>query len=336
MSGRIRIAHRDEATDYIGVEGELSVDLGQQMLFVHDGHTVGGHSVSLSVDEVEALITAAFEITRLPQDVKAKLEGLAEEASKNLTDAWLLSREHHTGTQSAETITGLKSLAFRTPGFPSVNLDPHSGRFAGKINPFAGRVTKFEPCPLIVPSNGTVVTEVGKFIYDNNNYGGGAGWMHPEFEELLSSMGITGYISRYGVEYYIAKYMLGSGRSSASVGTDGVTRYLLATSDYRLLFGVNNRSTFVAWLKATGVGSISIGCEAFIDGQPWEAYRPLPSGWHHVRYHFRRSRGYDNALPRIMVEAGGGTMIALPAFFNGDADPGIHTRPLTSINGLNA
>lgn len=336
MLGKIRIARRGETSTYAGVEGEMSVDLEARVLYIHDGETPGGQPFSLTEAEASALVSAAADTARLSQEFKLKLAGIAEEASKNLTDAWLLARENHIGTQSVDTITGLKSLAFRSAGLPSINLDPHGGRFAGKINPLTIRVTTFEPCPLIVPFNGTVVSEAGKFIYDNNNYGGTAGLMVAEVEELLAAMGITGYISRYGVEYYIAQYMLGTGRSIAAVGTDNVTRYLLAANNYSTVFGVNNYSTFVAWLKATGTRAISIAHDAFVDGIPWEAYRPLPSGWHHVRYHIHRYRGYDNNLPRILAEVGGGALIALPAFFNGVADPGIHVRPLSSMNGLNA
>ena len=42
---------------------------------------------------------------------KAKLDGVAEQATKNQNDAYLLDRENHTGTQDVGTITGLADVA---------------------------------------------------------------------------------------------------------------------------------------------------------------------------------------------------------------------------------
>lgn len=42
---------------------------------------------------------------------KAKLDGIADGATANQTDAYLLSRANHTGTQAAATVTGLSAVA---------------------------------------------------------------------------------------------------------------------------------------------------------------------------------------------------------------------------------
>lgn len=66
---------------------------------------------------------------------KAKLNGIAEGATANETDAYLLDRENHTGTQPADTIEGLATVATSgsyddlddIPSYPSAGIPVSTG-----------------------------------------------------------------------------------------------------------------------------------------------------------------------------------------------------------------
>lgn len=62
----------------------------------------GKQPLSLILTGTTASFTAAL---------KTKLDGIAAQATKNQTDAYLLNRTNHTGTQSASTIAGLATVA---------------------------------------------------------------------------------------------------------------------------------------------------------------------------------------------------------------------------------
>jgi len=58
---------------------------------------------------------------------KTKLDGVASGATANQTDAYLLSRANHTGTQPAETITGLGTLASQSGTFSGTSSGTNTG-----------------------------------------------------------------------------------------------------------------------------------------------------------------------------------------------------------------
>jgi len=58
---------------------------------------------------------------------KTKVDGIATGATANQTDAYLLSRANHTGTQAAATITGLGSLATQSGTFSGASSGTNTG-----------------------------------------------------------------------------------------------------------------------------------------------------------------------------------------------------------------
>jgi len=85
---------------------------------------------STGVDAVLPLATATNAGLQSPSD-KSKLDGIANGATANQTDAYLLSRANHTGTQPISTVTGLQSA-----------LDTKVDKVAGERLINAAEITK--------------------------------------------------------------------------------------------------------------------------------------------------------------------------------------------------
>lgn len=106
----------------------------------------------------------------------------------------------------------------------AVSLLSDSGRFAGNDarTQLAG--------PFVFPSyltayNGSTVADGGKFITDNNDYGGTAGVLDPNIRDLIDKIREPAY-RRYGVEFHAALITMGSGTASSPVTLNGAEHYL--------------------------------------------------------------------------------------------------------------
>ena len=229
---------------------------------------------------------------------------------------------------------------------PFVNLMPDSGRFGGKINPLALTFTaSFTASGFFSAYNSGAWSSGGKFIHNNTTYGGTAGALAADVQELLLAMGreeqgSDGNSLRYGVEFHVGKYTAGSGTSASGVGADGTTRYLATTNGNRAIFGASGQCTFVAWVKVLS-GSVHIAQEnqqpsLFLNGIAVQPASQLAAadGWAHVRLNLKSRPGYQTGFPFIYATTGAVFLIACPAFFNGIVDTGLHPSPILNINEL--
>jgi len=325
-----------QAQTYLGMEGELFLDTQAKILYAHDGITPGGHGVALSEAEVVRLFNDQF-IHRFTPELRAKLESIQALATKNADDVFLLDRKNHQGTQSAETLTGLGSMAFvDTRNFPFTNLMPDSGRFAGPVNPLINVLsTPFTAGSWFTPYNGGSASLGGKFLTDNGSFGGSREPLNADTLDLIETMGRDdiGW-GRFGVEFYILKLTMGNSPVNyPTPGTDEVIRWLASTTNMRAIYGQGVYMTFVCWMKAiTGSAMFGSASELYYDGVEVPIRTPLPTGWHHVRRHSFVHAGYDNGAPQLYLTPGASVLIALPAFFNGYCDVGIHYSPIPGFN----
>ncbi|UQY33611.1 hypothetical protein K8U54_18080 [Pseudomonas fulva] len=84
---------------------------------------VGGRDQQLPAgDTLDLPLATTLEAGLMPSADKAKLNGVQNGATANSTDATLLNRANHTGTQPASTVTGLGSAAFK-----NATLDANPG-----------------------------------------------------------------------------------------------------------------------------------------------------------------------------------------------------------------
>ena len=118
-----------ENAAFIGQEGELVYTTDTKDLFVHDGSTVGGTPVGSLASIADDSVTFAkieeipantilgnntgssSDILELTTAQTRTLLNVADGATANSSDATLLARANHTGTQTASTISDFNTAA---------------------------------------------------------------------------------------------------------------------------------------------------------------------------------------------------------------------------------
>ena len=238
---------------------------------------------------------------------------------------------------AARTTLGLSDLATTPPSrLPFINLMPDSGRFGGRINPLQYNLgTTFTSSPFLIAYNGGTWAEAGKFIYNNTNSGGTAGTMTEPVTSLLTAQGRIGSSNtRYGIEYFVVSYTCGTGTITSST-YNGVTRYLISTNNTRALFQSEMACTFACWIRIKS-GTVHSTMGMYVNGVYQDPGYVLASaaGWVHIRIAAQASTGYNNAFPNLYATPSAVLEIALPCFFGGWIDTGMHILPQATINEL--
>ncbi|WP_342410614.1 pyocin knob domain-containing protein [Paenibacillus sp. FSL R10-2778] len=211
-----------------------------------------------------------------------------------------------------------------------VNLLGDSGRFMGiDGDPRSLQITtSFANNSFLSPWNGTTVSSGGKFIHDNTTNGGTAGALTEDVTSLLTAMSLGG--SRYGTEFYIASYTMGSGTANAGnvAGT-----YLMTVNSNFPATGVGKAYTVSFWVRVKTGTTISIPRDGRLskNGVSTSAnYISLTpaDGWVHIEKTVHASNGYYNAAPGIAATAGSVVQIAMPVVVAGAIGVGVHTSPV--------
>lgn len=217
---------------------------------------------------------------------------------------------------------------------PFINVMPDSGRFSGKINPLELTVAaSFANSPFFSSYNGSTQSDSGKFIFNNTTYGGTGGVLTEPVVSLMVAMGRAP--ARYGTEFRVCRIKAGTGTIRPTIGTDGVTRYLCTTNNGKAIFATGGTSTAAFWVRVLS-GSMHIDNAYWLNGVAKAGGTPIPAGWHHVRVVMYSPIGYDAAAPFLQATQGADVDLALPAFFTGNVDTGLHTSPIPTINELSA
>lgn len=214
-------------------------------------------------------------------------------------------------------------------GFPFINLMIDSGRFNGLIDPI-GIYTdaNFDNVSSFFASyNGSTIVDGGEFIYNNNNNGGTSGTMNADVVALTQAMGTSAL--RYAVEFHIATLTQGSATNIPLTATNGATTYLSTVCNSQAIYSADAWTTFVGWLRAK-TGTLTLRQSFYLNGElKAGGFAITPAmGFVHIRTAQQNSTGYNNAWPGIAASIGAEIQIALPAFFNGLVDPGIHKSPI--------
>ncbi len=101
-----------------------------------------------------------------------------------------------------------------------LNLYPSHGRFALERGI---TISAFVAPNYYTYGNGTIISEGGKFIHNNNIFGGTSGTMNTDAVDLISKIRSPAH-KRYGVEFYIAKFSMGA-TTTGSPLNDGSSNY---------------------------------------------------------------------------------------------------------------
>lgn len=226
---------------------------------------------------------------------------------------------------------------FKRMPFP--NILEGAGRFSAlsgafelyASNPFDGTLTEF-----FTPYNGSSISEAGKFLHNNTDFGGSTGSMTAVVLDLLSAMGRTGSGARYGVEFYVAEIAAGSGTAGGASFPSG-TLALMTTSGAKAIFAADGRCTFAGWVRAIdgAIGFRSLSTDyAEIDGIEVGTNPEITpaDGWVFVRITSRDPTGYIAAFPGISgIPDVSKLQIAIPSVFPGAVNPGVYTAPLPTV-----
>jgi len=212
---------------------------------------------------------------------------------------------------------------------------PDNGRFAGDIGQYIYAST-FSNSSFFVPYNSGTATQVGKFIHNNNDYGGSAGSMTQTTIDLIETQNRDATDKRYGVEFFIMQLTAGSG-TLVAITFPGGTRYLMSTTSSGAYWGINGYGTFSSWIRAIN-GPIGLYGAAFVN---WEIngvtqlqsnYDLSPDdGWIFVKIVRQDAIGYDNGFPFFCGNDGNGLQIAIPAMFNGYVYDIEYTAPIVNF-----
>lgn len=192
-----------------------------------------------------------------------------------------------------------------------------SSRFDGGKDGIATTcdLANFTADPLFQTYNGSSFAAVGKFISNNNNFGGTAGTMPTTIEDLMTAMGRTGVYGKLGIEFIVAELTCGSG-SLVPMVANGNTYYVQTQNDGTALAGVTGAVTFLCWIRAIDQPcGIVKRTKLMINGSVKSVSSEIAvaDGWVHVQQELTGVVfGYDFNFPNICGVSGGKIQIALP------------------------
>lgn len=108
----------------------------------------------------------------------------------------------------------------------AISLFADSGRFGGNSAPIE-TISSFSFPSYISLYNGASSANYGKFITNNNDYGGSAGALATHVKTLIDAKKDSSY-RRYGVEFFVGQITAGSGTSATPIVVGGTTFYFNA------------------------------------------------------------------------------------------------------------
>lgn len=219
----------------------------------------------------------------------------------------------------------------------SVNLLQDSGRFAGNgINSVT--IGSFSFPGYLTTINGSTTSGLAKFIYDNNDYGGSGGTLNASVKGLIDKIRDSAY-RRYGIEFWIAQIVQGSGTAGA-VTHLGQTYYEALYSAQRVRLP---NMTFHAYIRAVDdsilVRHVS-GLVILKDGatQSGTAMITPADGWVSLtifdRLNPRTSYGYTPATFDVYGKTSGNRwQLACPALIGGITPVDDNVGIMPAFNG---
>lgn len=213
----------------------------------------------------------------------------------------------------------------------AVSLLPDSGRFAGN-SAKSTTIGAFDFPSYLSLYNGTTVASAGKFIHNNNDYGGGAGSLPATVRDLVDKIRSPLH-RRYGLEFYVAEFTMGSGTASSATNIGGTNYYI---SLFPSPGPIAPRMTFHTYIRAIDAPILWFcfgGVQTLIrDGVPYTTHQLITpaDGWVSMVVHHEinpyESTGYQPETFLIRAaQAGHRYQIACPALIGGitNVDPNV-------------
>lgn len=217
----------------------------------------------------------------------------------------------------------------------AMNLLPDSGRFMGNaVEPLDRDVpgsTFMNESGFFNMANGGIVISGGKFINNNNNFGGTSGTMLQDVVDLVNTISnISARDKRYGTEFNIMNVSQGAGTNTPhSIVTDA---YLITSNGNKSIIGSGKYVTFSAWIRVKN-GTLIVDKDIKLHMNAIEISAPYlqltsADGWVHIQSVFSDGSGTNSTLPRLFGSNNTNFDMAMPVFSHGGTGVGIHTAPI--------
>ena len=183
-----------------------------------------------------------------------------------------------------------------------LNLCEDAGRFSGSPEPQSVHSPSFVAPSYLNAINGAVINQGPKFISNNSTYGGTAGALDPDIDDLISKFRDANR-RRYGVEFYTLSIDTGTGTAGHISYGGSDYYYSLITKTMPL----QNTITFGYWVRAK-TGKILVieatYTKVYVDGVLTQVEEISPSdGWKYITVirdiHPSKTVGYNNVPLRL-------------------------------------
>ena len=183
--------------------------------------------------------------------------------------------------------------------------------------------------------NASTLTATSKFIDNNTDFGGTAGSLNVDSLSLVDALDTKAGRTekRYGSEFYILDITSGNGTIDA-ITHNSKTYHPCISNDSIVLHRIGKYVTWTGWvrLKTLNTGSNNgillgkTGITTHIDGvvQAGVYLLTTASGWVHVRQTKLLTTEYENFIPAIASNDLDVVQIALPGYFKGLINTGMH------------
>lgn len=189
--------------------------------------------------------------------MSTKLAGIASGATANQTDAYLLNRANHTGTQAADTITGLATVA-TSGAYSDLSGRPTLGTAAVlNVGTSAGNVVQLDGSGKLPAVNGSNLTGLPSSGGVNGYVAGN--WVIPHQGTVVQGSAITAN-TIYLISFTLAKTLSINGLAGrvALTASGNIQFAVYASSSSRLPTGLPLASTGNLSSAASGLVSSSV------------------------------------------------------------------------------
>ncbi len=209
------------------------------------------------------------------------------------------------------------------------NIFEDAGRFGGTPEDQSASAGSYVAPSYVTAYNGAVLTAGDKFIHNNTTYGGSAGVLGTDVDELIQlirSDSGSNVFRRYGPEFFVMDIAAGSG-TSAPTFNDGVDDLYLAITNTPVPFWP--RSSINYWAKATsgkfGInpsgGTWYVDNVAITSGQSFQS----SDGWKQITAVFDINPftflGYISDMFRLHATPSASVHLAMPCLFPAQIKP---------------
>lgn len=253
-------------------------------------------------------------------NIVAKLRGTFVEGPASSVDGQVMVFDGASG-KKAKSGGALGNAAFANQAdFSIFNILKDNGRFDSS----AGFSIDVNPANFTVGFlfrglyGGTTISNAGRFIHNNSDFGGVAGNMTQTTLDLLAAMGRSGVYARYGFGFLILELLIGGGVVADNIVSG--ESFGVVCSSSPIACGVNGKLTAGFWIRALDKNCALFGSSLKkSDGAVVGTHRITPAeGWVYRINHANASIGYLTQAIPLYGQPGGRVQIALPVVTYGN------------------